>query len=277
MTRAKRAMYLIAKPPGKSTSRNFPKLLAETLGGENVAVRVGQQEFAGTFVAGDVDWHTRLAAAAPVPKVGLEIGRLDPAAFPKSPRLPSRQPSAEKTGAVNAGQVFSLEGQGGADFGTAVHALFAEVEWACPPAVEKMAAAWRMRGATRAAVEEVLACLRTPDLAAIWERPAGGGQAEVWRERTFEVVLDGTWVTGIFDRVVTERDAGGRVMRVTVFDFKTDRLGDETGIAAVAGRYAEQLNLYRRAAAVLAGVAVTAVAGELVLTRVRRRVTVPGR
>ena len=117
------------------------------------------------------------------------------------------------------------------------------------------------------------ACLRAPALAGLWARPA---RAEVWRERAFEIVLDEAWVTGVFDRVVVERDAGGAVARVTVFDFKTDRVGDAAALAEAARRHAPQVKLYCRVAAALARVAPETVAGELIFTHGARRVRVAG-
>ncbi|HEX2852089.1 MAG TPA: UvrD-helicase domain-containing protein [Opitutaceae bacterium] len=274
MTRAKRAMYVITKPPGKSASRNFPKLLAEALGGESATVRVGKQEFAGAFSEGDADWHTRIAPPTPEVRGAPEIGRLDPATVGKSQRLPSRQPSDEKTGLLGGAQLFALTGGGSAaaDFGDALHRLFAEVEWASDPAMEKIAALWSGCGV---AGEEALACLRAPELAGVWTRPEGATEAEVWRERAFEVVLDGAWVTGVFDRVVVERDGKGIARRATVFDFKTDRIGDEREVAATVLRYAGQLNLYRKVAAVLLELKREAVTCELVLAKMHRRVVVP--
>jgi ATP-dependent helicase/nuclease subunit A len=99
------------------------------------------------------------------------------------------------------------------------------------------------------------------------------GDAEVWRERAFEVVFDGVWVTGVFDRVVVERTRG-RVEKVTVFDFKTDRVADDEGWQEAVRRHTPQLNVYRRVAAVLAGVPVAVVGCELVFTRVQRRMRV---
>jgi len=277
MTRAKRAMYLVTEPPGKSTSRNYPRLLARTLGDAAVPVQVGQMQLAGSYVEGDASWHTRIAAA-PAKAKAPEDGRLDPGAIRKSRRLPSRRPSGEKTGTLPAGPMFSLEGHGGADFGTAVHALFAEVEWAGEGDLGKLAEAWRARRVADGAIEEALACLGAPELAAVWARPAGATRTEVWRERSFEVVLDGTWVTGVFDRVVVSRDAAGKALRATVFDFKTDRIEDGAGLAAAAARHAGQLNLYRRVAAMLAALPEAAVACELVFTRCRRcaKVTAAG-
>jgi len=179
---------------------------------------------------------------------------------------------------LEAAPLFALGGGGSAtDFGRAVHARFAEVEWAGGDEWRRFSVAWAATGAalrprSGQADETALACLRAPELAPVWARPSA--PAEVWRERAFEVVLDGAWVTGVFDRVVVERGAGGRAVRATVFDFKTDRVETDEDVAAAVARHAGQLNLYRRAAAALAGVEPKAVAGELVFTRRRSRVVV---
>lgn len=275
MTRAKRAMYIITKPPGKSTSRNFPRLLAATLGEESAPVRVGRLEGEGPFSAGDADWHTRvqLSAAAPAP---VAMSRLDPEAVAMSPRLPARRASAG-TDAVLAGKtLFSLAEGGGADFGTAMHALLAEVDGWRAEEADARARAWRARGVDAAVAGEALACLGAPELAEVFA-PRSASEAEVWRERAFEGVIDGTWVTGVFDRVVIERDAGrsGRPVRATVFDFKTDRLAGEAELAEATRRHAAQLRLYRRAVALLTGLPLARVGAELVFTGSARRVAVP--
>jgi ATP-dependent exoDNAse (exonuclease V) beta subunit len=269
MTRAKRAMYVITEPVGTSRSRNFPRVLADALGSGAGPVRVGGLGLDGAWSRGDADWHAKLAAPAGPGKTEPQMALIDATALVRVPRRPARRPSAEKTGAVGAARVFVLEDAGAADFGTEVHKLLAEVEWAGQADVQKFAEAWILRGA---AGDEALACLRAPELAAVWTQPE---QGKVWRERAFEVVLDGAWVTGVFDRVVIERDQAGRAVRATVFDFKTDRVAGDMEVSAALARHAGQLNLYRRVAAVLAGLGESAVACELVLTGRRRLVKVP--
>jgi hypothetical protein len=286
MTRAKRAMYVITKPPGKSTSRNFPRLLAETLGEAGEPVRVGRLERAGAFSDGDPDWHLRVTPVSPAPASAAEIERLDPARTRRSQRLPARRASAVRHAILSGATLFSLAEGDGADFGTALHALLAEVEWWRADEDNAWAAAWRNRGVDEAVVAEALACLREPALATVFAPPdagaAGAGRCEVWRERAFEVVIDGTWVTGIFDRVVIEREAEpkaggrtGRALRATVFDFKTDRVAGETELAEAVRRHVEQVQLYRRAAALLTGLAPAHVGADVVFTRLQRRVPVP--
>jgi ATP-dependent exoDNAse (exonuclease V) beta subunit len=176
---------------------------------------------------------------------------------------------------VEAARLFSLEGRAGADFGAAVHALFAEVEWAEGQGREELAAIWQTRAGDGAPAAEAAACLRASSLAEIWARPNGGGRAEVWRERSFEMVVEGAWVTGVFDRVIVERDSAGRAVRAKVIDFKTDQFAGAGADEAAIRRYAPQLNLYRRAVAILTGLPVSAIACELVLTGRQRRIAVP--
>ncbi len=266
MTRAKRAMYAITAPVGESTSRNYPKLLAETLGTSTQTLRVGGLSVQGAWSAGDADWHTKLVTPEAVQKTFVEIAPLDGGKTGRSPRRLSRRPSGEKTGVIGAAQVFALDGGAGAAFGTALHALLAEVEWAGPEEIAARTEAWAQRGA---AGEEAIACLRAAALTEIFSRPAAA-RAEVWRERAFEVVLDDAWVTGIFDRVIVSRDDQGRPVRVVVVDYKTDRIDPALGAGGILERYAAQMELYRRAAAVLAGVPLGCVSCNLVLTKLRQ-------
>jgi hypothetical protein len=80
----------------------------------------------------------------------------------------------------------------------------------------------------------------------------------LWREQTFNLVLDHEHVTGTFDRVLITKQ-NGRPRSALIYDFKT-----ENGMPEELTRgYAEQLELYRRAAAQLLAIPpdqVTAVA-----------------
>jgi ATP-dependent exoDNAse (exonuclease V) beta subunit len=154
-----------------------------------------------------------------------------------------------------------------------VHELFAEVEWGGPAVIGPLSKEWAARGFSAEAVGEALACLQAPELARVWARIQN---AELWRERAFEIVLDGAWLTGVCDRVLVERDGSGRAIRAAVFDFKTDRVKTDAEVADAAERHAAQLNIYRRVIARLARLPVASVTGELVFTRLRRLVRVGG-
>jgi ATP-dependent exoDNAse (exonuclease V) beta subunit len=272
-TRAKRAMYAIIEPVGSSTSRNYPKLLSETLGQQRMDIRVGKLSFAGTWTAGDPHWHAsegRDREPTPCRSTALEplaLGRAEGLI-----RREARQPSNEGTGRTPLAQLFSWERTSSSAFGREVHALFAEVEWYSPTSRPLRENQWRERKIAGEVVTEVMACLEAKGLSEVWSRVPG---SEVWRERAFEIVLDDVWVTGVFDRVVVARDENGNVSAATVYDYKTDRVDDDDGIREALKRHARQLELYRRVAAIFTRLPVDTISCEIVFTQLRRRVRVP--
>ena len=202
-----------------------------------------------------------------------EMKLAEPALAGRTLRRPAHTPSALKHGEMNGAPLFALDDGGvtAAEFGRAVHALLAEVEWASARDADGWSATWSARGGDSRAMTEAVECVRATELADVWKKKSGG---EVWRERAFEIVLDGAWVTGVFDRVVVERDAAGRARRATVFDFKTDRVAADADLGIAAERHAAQLGVYCRVVARLTGLAERAVTGEVIFTRVRRKVRV---
>jgi len=184
-------------------------------------------------------------------------------------RYPARTPSGTKGGVVTGAALFGATGTSAASFGTAVHAALAAVEWG--GITREVLAAWEVTGFGPLVMAEARACIEAGALGEVWAKPANG--TDVWRERTFEIVLDGEWITGVFDRVVLTRSANGRVSGATVYDFKTDRIeSDEVG--EIGKRYAGQMAIYRRAAARLLGLEEGRVRCALVVTALKRVVTV---
>jgi len=268
LTRAKRAMYVLTKAPGKSESRNYPKLLATALGDE-------------PWSAGDPRWFEAVGAPAPAGSAGTGANgdpeRREPggdgAAVPgdrgaagaealaaeRVPRRAAVRPSAARAGRVGAAELLDATAEAALAFGREVHGLLArigrgrEIPWA----------EWRASGAGEAAIEVAARCVRAPALAEVWEVP---DDAEVWCERAFELVIDGAWVSGVFDRVVVRRGPDGRAEAATVFDFKTDRVREVRDPDEIRRHYADQLAIYRRAAARLAGLPEAAVQCRLVFT-----------
>ena len=268
MTRAKRAMYAIIKPVGKSESLNYPKLLTETLGDDARLVVVGQTSFPGAWTAGDPQWFAQEKWVEPAPREEAAPPRWDGIESARVVRHPARRPSDHKRGVVEVAPLFGLARGGGADFGAEVHRLLSEVEWWEPAdALAPLLARWRAGGSGEEAMRTAAGCLSGPDLASIWARPAGADGAEVWRERSFEVLIDGVWFTGVFDRVVVELAASGKPRRARVVDFKTDRVPTgEDPIGVLVAKHEPQLGLYRRAAAILTGLPASQVGCTLALT-----------
>ena len=122
--------------------------------------------------------------------------------------------------------------------GTEVHELLAQVEWL---GEESDYTGGTAEGAKLA--REFLAS----DRAKILQKP--GENFTVWRERAFDVEVDGRSVSGIFDRVHIEFGKDGKPASAQIYDFKTDK-----GNVDLRERYKDQLDAYIKAAALLLGI-----------------------
>lgn len=274
MTRAKYAMYAIIEAVGTSRSHNYARWLSEALGSEVGPIPVGGLNLFGSWSRGDPHWHVVIAANPDQQgehPAGGSLGRVDHASHPPV-RPMARRPSGEKRGKLAGKKLFGLLGNRAAEFGTRVHELLAQVQW-LDAFDGKFPVVLKEKG-KEDAVREALSCLHAPSLSSVWTRPIDAPRCEVWRERSFEVVVCGAWVTGSFDRVIVKFNDSGQASSAAVFDFKTDHVSDHDDVNEVAFRYAGQLELYREVAAVMWGLDRENVAVSVVLTKSCRIVNV---
>ncbi|MEI8078173.1 MAG: 3'-5' exonuclease, partial [bacterium] len=228
------------------------------------------------FEDGAAAWYEQLLPTVPeTPVPGLAPL---PATGPVRPRFPRRLPSQPMETEVTADALFAPEAGRGRDFGSAIHALFQQLEWWAPGRAEAIVAAWKTTQATApptalAEMEAVwLAALRTPEIRASLTRPAG--PCWLWREKSFEVILDGAWVSGAFDRVVVQLDAAGRPRTAVILDYKSNQIREESDLETLAGAYRPQMTLYRQALARILGIKSDTITVQLLFLRARRLVTV---
>jgi ATP-dependent helicase/nuclease subunit A len=90
---------------------------------------------------------------------------------------------------------------------------------------------------------------------------------DLWREKRFEVVAGNRWVSGAFDRVVVSRDDGGKPLRATIIDFKSDEVSDDASLAELARQYRPQMEAYRGALSRMLGLAQAKVSLRLVFVQ----------
>jgi hypothetical protein len=79
--------------------------------------------------------------------------------------------------------------------------------------------------------------LKTQTAMRLLTRPAK--PHSLWREKAFDVLLKGQWISGVFDRVTIYRNDAGEPRRAAIYDFKTDE-------GEIAETYRGQMNLYRK-------------------------------
>lgn len=251
MTRASHANYLIADPLGaRSTSKNFVKLLELSLEEEpeetdfhGVPASVRFQSHTSRT---NRHWYenfepTRDSASTedPAPEaVDLALARLRPR---------RRTPSGSETVSVSAAQIFSPRGGEAREFGTLVHAIFEDLEWADEDSLLDLRKKWEgtadgSNAIPGNALEQVTGSLENAAIRTALSRPSE--YALVWREKNFEILLKNEWLSGTFDRVQIECDAAGAPTRATIIDFKTDHATTPAEIDDRAAKYRPQLETY---------------------------------
>ena len=270
LTRAKYANYLITAPrSATSRSENFIKLLEATLGGKGEASRThfGGVEadvyFESDTSATDRHWFERLpakelpedrATELPHPPLVVGEGRLRPV---------RRTPSGSETSIVTAKQLFSRGGRFARSYGTLVHALFEQILWLDamdPGELEKLWAEVPCPDPSirNRALDEVRRCLAATLPRQALCRPSSAAQC--WREKRFEILLKGEWLSGTFDRVVIEPESA------VILDFKTDKVDTAEALAERIDGYRPQLQTYREVLSRMTGLAPGVIRCQLLFT-----------
>ena len=228
MTRAKRAMTVVLHPASKTSSaRRFSEFVREAV----------------PEPIGEAAWYLDFDAASNSVNGGMSSDQPTnrPTDHVRKTRLivKRRLPSKGFRDGQSAGELFAPSGarKAAIERGVAAHAEYERVEW-----IEAAAA--------KTDFEKAL--VKPKDLVALW------------RERPFEVLADGVWTSGRFDRVVF---AGGKAV---IYDFKTNARGPKEDEAAFARRmaetYAGQMASYRKALMTLTGLAAADISTVLLLS-----------
>lgn len=279
MTRAKKAMYVIADktPKGKSApSANYPRLLEKTLGREGEEITFGGSSGLAIFQKGDRYWMdevSQVQTSGSPPAPTTEVGRIDFAPSKRAARrLRRTTPSGSEEFVLSAAQLFSEKGSIARRLGAEVHALFEQIEWFSAETRNQLEAYARMHVISQEALSEVLAALDVQEIVDLFMPPSD--DAEVWRERPFEMVEDGEWFTGTIDRVVLVPGKSAQII-----DFKTDAfmVGGDDMSSAIDDRiasYAPQLALYRKVLARMINVPAESISCVLVFVKTGRVCTV---
>lgn len=267
LTRAKHANYLIATPRSeRSTSNNFIKLLSLTLGDETEPVMESFGGIAAEIIyqsktpTTDRRWFESLPVKAPetLPEPEsitiMAEGRLRPQ---------RRTPSGSETSRVTAKQLFSRSGRSARSYGTLVHAFFEQILWLDEMSASTLPELWAAvpcldESARIKALEEVHRCLAAPTIVHALSRPSSN--AECWREKRFEILLNQEWLSGTFDRVVIESE------RATIQDFKTDKVESGEALANRVAGYTPQLHTYREVLSRMTGLPTSAIRCQLLFT-----------
>jgi len=244
MTRAKRAMTVLLKPSSTTSSDTlfFSNHIEASLGGEL------------PWQQGDEQWFTAFAAP-PLSNEPTEASkcRRAPSEAAGNVSMPRRKIASahERT----ASELFAARDTEATRRGKHLHALLQKIEW--------------LDGDDTTMEMPLLPAFRDA-----LRKPSG--LVELWRERSFEALDSGEWVSGVFDRVAIIEENGRR--RAELYDYKTNRPRDNENAGPFAERmrqtYSPQMATYRRALTQLTGIPATDIRVTLLLTETMAAVEV---
>ena len=229
MTRAKRALTMILHPLDAKEKADEPPARFSDL------VRR-----TGLATDGDREWYLKFGKKGDKGKEPEDVPRL---ARKKRAGIVKSRPGETFLDGLTGDRLFDADFGEAAKRGTEAHEKYSTIEWAEGRALSEMPQAFREAFGKP-----------TPD-------------ATAWRERGYEIFLDGKWETGRIDRVVFW--GAGAERRAVVYDFKTNamRRGEtaEAFAERMRGAYARQLRSYADAVSRLTGIARWNVAAKLLL------------
>ena len=241
VTRAKRGLYLLTKKLSQeSDCHDFNRLLHETF------PRAGAR-------AGNPNWHERIEKRTPA----AEALPLAPLGGARPPGALALQPSASAR-SINAASLFSETSALAA--GSEVHRALAKISWVEDglPDVKDLPASVALL---------VAGFLETQTARRLLTRPST--PHSLWREKAFDVIIDGQWISGVFDRVVISLDDSGKARNAAIYDFKTDE-------GEIAATYRGQMSLYRKSLGFLVGLPEEKISSSLIAIRTGEEIPVIG-
>ncbi len=222
LTRAKRGLYMITTDAAEKSETFRPAtLVQQTLGSGSDPLR---------YETGDPNWFVNDQEA----EEKEEIETVAKADFEFTPnhraRFIRKQPSVSEETDKKCGELFLKISDKSANFGLKVHDVLEQFDWfESVPEFD----------ADDDVSEFLNAAFENEKIFELFKKPAGN--VEVWKEKAFEIILDGSWVSGRFDRVVLWKNGAGDYIGAEIIDWKTGYKNPEES----APLYANQMEIYR--------------------------------
>lgn len=285
MTRAKRGLFMLIEQPtnqrNNSVSKRLSSLLRCTLAPE-------ADEPGLIHAAGDASWlrgqaREQSSSLHHDPHSSGERITLAPAKGRVDRYRSAPSPSAAGAEHEPLAWRLAMPNEAALARGSVMHALFESIDWLAKDeehvideshhALLSQPGRRADPGWTRECLRDFQRMLREPAIAALFDRTRYGDDAIVEREFPFIRRTREGLQTGLIDRLVRWEDATGRVLRVEIIDFKTDRV-EPSHLAERVERYRPQLAAYGEAMMSRFGLSREAVALRLAFVEVGRVVDV---
>ncbi len=280
MTRAKKALYMITSAQGKtSTSRPLSWLVRTRLSVDSVATPEAGCALIYESNLKQRRWYESGLQAGRDIESGKMIVRLESSfakAASKRYRHKRYEPSEQTEFKIPAHKLFERISAEKKHFGTCIHELFERIEWLESDAqIAQTIKEWDSSSqmpaeVKRDAIGQFRDCMANPAIRAFFTK-TGESRTEIWRERSFDMLLEKQFVTGIFDRVMIKYNTKGKPVEAVILDYKSSMISDAYDIGRQIeikkDHYKPQMDLYRKALAGILKIPESSIAAKLIFTR----------
>ncbi len=275
VTRAARALLMIgSQAPAASNTIHHSTLVRSALASsEPVSVvnlpGLGQDPVQALclYRSGDPNWFSSMAASE---QQAIPESESRDAIPLRQGRRPRKTPSGEEAQTVLASSLFAPTSLAALELGTAVHALFEEIEWSESTQLDSAIKAAKQRvfcppNVWGQALEQLRTSLASADVLSILSMPPQ--KTLLWREKEFEALVDEHWVSGCFDRVHLYHAPDETISSAAIIDYKTTNLTPPGALEEAIAHYHPQMSLYQKVLAQLTGLDATKITLTLIFTR----------
>ena len=234
MTRSKQALYVLTKWLKPETqSKNLARLLMLSLNPGSEEVPFGNEKW----------YESHKPEIEETQNDGREEFMLSPCTSgTPHPLSPSSLADSKTHPPIKKGEgSFATDA---ADLGTEIHEVLSRIEWD--------ASQVNLSSCSKEARTLLDGFLKSARAKELFYDP--GSNWELWNEKPFDLMIEGQWISGIFDRVHIRRE-GSKAVEAHIYDYKTNRSTPQE----IAKEYEGQMEQYRKAAASLLGIDVKAV------------------
>lgn len=283
MTRAKHGLYMITTKPGKTSQSVYPSTVL-TAGLKNTSPEKdtsSAQTVSCIYTAGNSDWYKKAQkpASSQTDQAAHPL-RIEPQTFYNRQRYRRGIPSGDEETVMHANLFFKPGAKDFADFGKALHAFMSYIKWYGPgldlPSIYDHALQLLDVSAEVAedAFKQMKHALSFPTVQKALSR-TGTAKQMVWLEKRFELILNNTWISGCFDRVVIEYNRDDAPVAAEIIDYKTSIIGNQQDLIKKSQSYANQLQIYRQALARMIDLPEEKIRTLLIFTRTGNVVELP--
>ena len=235
MTRPRHGLYVLTKKIKESSdSKNLARLLALTLGYTEDSYETGNRA-----------WYLE----KPISKLTGNIVISETTQLPRP--LYGTPHSFGPSSLTTEASSYATFSSDATRIGSEIHSVLASIEWLEHDSPD-------LASISVIAQAKLERFLSSEEAATLFTKPTKSHK--LWRERAFECLLDGQWVAGIFDRILIFLNDSGTPVSAELIEFKTEK----AELDKLQKRHANQLIIYRRAAALLLGLEASQISAHVV-------------